>query len=132
MSFAMFVLRFQGGGTDSMPSHAFDVFRPHIDRTDPEFNFWHVRTTDDGEADIYAAVAPKTLDSLMISRFSPGAVLDLLAEFAQQAGAVILPPGCPTLLTAEEQRQELPDELRREAVVVRDGRGIEQVLRTCA
>ena len=57
----------------------------------------------------------------MISRFSPGLVLDLLVEFAHHAQAVILPPGCPTLMTDEAQRQHLPEELHAEAVLVSEG-----------
>jgi hypothetical protein len=50
-----------------MPSPAFDVFRPHVDRTRPEHHFWHLRTPDDGETDIYADVTPGTFDSLTMS-----------------------------------------------------------------
>jgi len=44
---------------------------------------------------IYANVTPGTFASLMISRFSGGGPLDLLAEFTIQADAVILAPGGP-------------------------------------
>ena len=54
MSYDMFVQGFDGGDAAPMPSAAFDVFRPHVDRTQPEHHLWHVRTPDDGEADIYA------------------------------------------------------------------------------
>jgi hypothetical protein len=131
MSFDMLVLRFQGGDSVPMPSAAFGVLRPHIDKNEPGYHFWHLRAIDGGEADIYAAVEPETIDSLMISHFSAGAVLDLLAEFARQAGAVIVPPGCPVLLTARTRRQDLPAELQPTAVVVRDGQDIERALRAC-
>lgn len=131
MSFDTFVQRFRDGAAVPISSAAFGVLRPYIDKVEPEHHFWHVRAIDGGEADVYAAVAPETFESLMISRFSAGVVLDLLAEFARQAGAVILPPGCPVLLTAETQRQDLPAELQHEAVVVRDGQDIEQALRAC-
>jgi hypothetical protein len=97
----------------------------------PEHDFWHLRATDGGEAEIYARVAPETFDSLVISGFSSGVVLDLLVEFARQADAVVLPPGCPALLAAETQRRHLPGEFQNEAVVVLDGRDIEQVLSSC-
>ena len=79
MSFELFVQGFSGGDAAPMPSSAFDVFRPHVDRTTPEFHYWHIRTPDGGDADIYADVTPETFGSLMISRFSTGGPLDLLA-----------------------------------------------------
>lgn len=41
--------------------------------------------------------------------------LDLLAEFTTGADAVILTPGGPVMLTAEDQRQHLPGDFQREA-----------------
>ena len=126
----MFVQGFDGDAAP-IPSSAFDVFTPYVDRTQPEHHFWHVRTPDDGEADIYANVTPGTFGSLMITRFSPGGPLDLLAEFTIRAGAVILAPGGPAMLTAEAQRQHLPAEFQHDAVVVRSGDEILQVLGAC-
>jgi hypothetical protein len=130
MSFDMFVQRFRDGDAAPMSSAAFEVLRPYIDRAEAERDFWHLRAPDDGEADIFAAVAAGAMEGLMISRFSAGAVLDLLVEFVCQADAVLLPPGCPALLTAEAQRRHLPDELRPGAVVVRNGGDVEHALRT--
>src|SRR5690242_15981758 len=105
----MFVQRFEQGNGAAMPADAFEtVFRPHVDRVEARFGFWHVRLPDGGEADLYARLDEHSLDSLMISRFSRGMVLDLLVEFARRAEAVVLPPGCPTLLIDEAQRVQLP------------------------
>jgi hypothetical protein len=112
MSYDMFVQGFDAGDAAPMPSSAFDVFRPHADPAQPEHHFWHVRTPDGGEADIYADVTPETFDSLMISRFSQGSPLDLLADFAIRASAVILAPGGLAMLTAEAQGQHLPGDFR--------------------
>ena len=128
MSFEMFVQGFADGDAAAMPSTAFDVFRSHVDRTRPEHHFWHLRTPDDGEADIYADVTPGTFDSLMISRFSAGDPVDLLAEFAILAGAVILAPGGPAMLTAEAQRRHLPDGFQSDAIIVRNGDDIRQAI----
>jgi hypothetical protein len=112
MSFDVFVQRFAHGDTTPMPSVVFHaVFGPHIDRTEPERQFWHVQAPDGGEADIYADVEGESCGSLMINHFSNGDVLDLLVEFARQADAVIMPVGCPVLLTAPAQHGHLPDEL---------------------
>jgi hypothetical protein len=129
MSYDMFVQGFDGGGAAPMPSSAFDVFKPHLDWTRPEHHFWHVRTPDDGEADIYADVTPGTFDSLMISRFSDGDPLDLLADFTIRASAVILAPDGPAMLTAEAQRGHLPGDFQLDAIVVRHGDDIRQALR---
>jgi hypothetical protein len=74
----MFVQAFDDGEAAGMPSPAFDVFRPHVDRQEPERHFWHMRTPDGGEAEIYADVTPETFEDLTISRFSAGDPLDLL------------------------------------------------------
>lgn len=113
-----------------MPSPAFEVFRPHIDQAQPEHHFWHLRTPDGGEADIYADVTPGIFGSLMISRFSAGSPLDLLAEFTIRASAVILATGGPAMLTAETQRQHLPGDFQSDAIIVRNGDDIRQALTT--
>jgi hypothetical protein len=92
VSYDVVVQGFGGGNANPLLSSAFDVFRPYVDVSRPDDHFWHVRTADDGEVDIYADVTPGTFDSLMISRFSPGGPLDLLAEFTIRARAVILAP----------------------------------------
>lgn len=129
MSYDVFVQGFDLGDGAPMASRAFDVFRPHIDQAQPEHGFWHVRTPDGGEADIYADVTPGTFRSLMISRFTDGGPLDLLAQFAIRADAVILAPGGPAMLTAEAKRQHLPSELQHDAAVIRNGHDIQQILR---
>lgn len=130
MSYDLFVQGFDAGDAAPMPSSAFDVFRAHVDRADSEQHFWHVRAPDGGEADIYADVTQETCHSLMISRFSTGRPLDLLAGFAVRAGAVILTPDGPAMLTAEAQRRHLPDGFQRDALVVCDGDDVRQVLET--
>lgn len=130
MSYQMFVQAFDRGGPAGMPSSAFDVFRPHIDREEPRHHFWHLRTPDGGEAGIYADVTPATFDSLMISHFTEGGPLNLLAEFTIRAGAVILTPDGPAMLTAEAQREHLPDGFLHDAIVVHNGDDIRQVLVT--
>jgi len=130
MGLNMFVQGFEAGDAAPMPSSAFDVFRPHAELIQAEYHFWRVRTPDGDGADIYADVTPGTFDSLMISHFSAGGPLDLLAEFAIRASAVILVPDGPAMLTAEAQRQHLPDDLQHDAIVIRNGDDIRQALST--
>jgi hypothetical protein len=90
-----------------------------------------VSTPDGGDAEIYADVTPGTFDSLMINRFSDGDPLDLLAEFAIQANGVILAPGdCLAMLTAEAQREHLPEDFPSDLIIIRNGDDIREVLRT--
>ena len=127
----MFVQRFEQGDAAPMAGDAFlAIFQPRVDRREPQHSYWHITADDGGEADVYAALAHDTLDSLMISRFSAGAVLDMLVKFIRLADAVVLPPACPTLLAHEGQRHHLPEELRADAVVVQAGRDVERVLRS--
>jgi hypothetical protein len=132
VSYDMFVQRFEHGDAAPMGADAFrSVFGPSVDRREPQLNYWHVCTDDGGTADVYAALAGGTLDSVMISRFSGGLVLDMLVRFIVLADAVVLPPGCPTLLADEGQRHHLPEELRAEAVVVQVGADVELALQSC-
>ncbi|MFF5177057.1 hypothetical protein ACFY2Q_03385 [Micromonospora sp. NPDC000316] len=132
MSYDMFVQRFEQGDAAPMAGDAFlAVFAPRADRRGPQHSYWHISADDGGTADLYATLADDTLGSLIISRFSVGAVLDLLVKFVGLADAVVLPPGYPALLAHESQRCHLPEELRADAVVVQAGADVERILRSC-
>ncbi|MFI6256330.1 hypothetical protein ACIBCL_09430 [Micromonospora zamorensis] len=123
MSYDMFVQRFEQGDAAPMPGDAFRaVFEPRADRREPQHGYWHISADGGGTADVYATLTDDTLRSLMISRFSAGAILDMLVKFVGLADAVVLPPGCHTLLAHESQRCHLPEGLRADAVVVRRAR----------
>lgn len=132
MSYELFVQRFEQGDAAPMAADALlTVFQLRVDHREPQDDYWHISADDGGTADVYADLADDTLSSFMMSRFSAGAVLDMLVTFIGLADAVVLPPGCPTLLAHEGQRCHLPEELRADAVVVRAGADVEQVLRNC-
>ncbi|NJP35914.1 hypothetical protein [Micromonospora thermarum] len=132
MGYDMFVQRFQQGDAAPIAGEAIRVaFEPHVDRREPDRSYWHISAKDGGTADLYAVLGGEALDSLMISRFSPGLVLDMLVKFIGLADAVVLPPGCPALLAHEGQRRHLPEELRADAVVVQAGADLERVLQSC-
>lgn len=127
MSFDMFVQRFRGEDALPMDPNAFHaVFGPYIDRVEPEFTFFHLRTPDGGEADVYAGMEPE-FDDMMINHFSAGQVLDLVVEFARAVGAVIMPVGCPTCVVDADQIPHLPEPLRAEARLVVNGADVEAV-----
>ncbi|RKN13559.1 hypothetical protein D7147_30980 [Micromonospora musae] len=129
VSYDMFILRFERGEPASMPGSAFRAaFQPYIDRTEPEFDYWHVTAPDGGDASLYAALTDDVLHGFLINRFSNGMVLDMLVTFMGLADAVVVPPDCPAMLTNEGQREHLPEDLRTNAVVVQRGADIEAVL----
>ncbi|GID92580.1 hypothetical protein ACFQFC_39695 [Amorphoplanes digitatis] len=129
MSYDMLVMRFEHGEPAPMPGTAFRAaFEACIDRTEPEFHYWHVTAPDGGDASLYGGLTDDQLGSILFNRFSTGAVLDLLATFLNLAGAVVIPPDRPTMLADEAQREHLPEELRTNAVVVRSGADMESVI----
>lgn len=96
------------GGGDRMRA----VLRPHITREEPEQKFARVEIGT-GSADVYLDD-----DSMLANRISGEEPWDLLVQGARAAGWVILPVGCPTCITDEQQREHLPPELKEEEVVL--------------
>lgn len=130
MGLDIFVQAFEDGNAADMPSSAFDVFRPYVDREEPGYHCWHISMPDGDDATIYAEVTTETCGALMMNHFSPGRPLDLLAEFAVRAGGVIFASGDgPALLTSEAQRDHLPEDFDFDLVLIRTGDGIRQALR---
>ena len=80
-----------------------------------EGNFRRVRCGD-GEADTYLR------DGGMLANHITGRdPWELLVKGAQEANWVIMPVGCPTCLTAAGQREELPEGLDADVVMVEKG-----------
>jgi hypothetical protein len=133
MSFDMFVQRF-GADEDRTPAmspNAFsEVFGPYVDRSEPEFDFFHLRLPDGGEAQIYAELQPSFM-SLMLTHFSEGQVLDLVVDFARAADAVVMPVGCPTCVVRADQVAHLPEPLRGDVRIVADGAGLSAAIAEC-
>lgn len=120
MSYSIWLLRFEAGGSAPMDFDAFDAATAqHVHRRDPQNNFLLLRMPDGSEADVYASrEADGTLASVMLTHFSRGAVLDLVAEVAKALGAVVLLPEGVALVADSAQRGHLVPDLRPGAVVV--------------
>jgi hypothetical protein len=130
VSFDVFVQGFHDGAARAMAPEVFDtVFGPHTDHAEPEYGYQHVATADGTEADVYVDVSGGGLTGVMINDFSPGQVLDLVAEFARRADAVIIPVDCPTLLVSAEQIRHLPGELQDDVLVIETGADIDAAIR---
>jgi hypothetical protein len=128
MSFDLFVARYEDGRTVSLPVTAFDqVFRPYVLPDGQEDGFWSVRAADGSEGDVYADVVPGSFEDIMVNHAGDG-VIGLLIEFARQAGGVVFSSFGPTLLTAENQRGDLPAGDQADAVVIRSAEEMSQTL----
>jgi len=99
-----------GGSSERGGQQMRDVLAPHA--TSRNGSAWRIRFGD-GEADIYLSD-----DGMLANHISGQDPWDLLVQGAQAANWVILPLDCPVCLTQPGQREELPDELGAETVVV--------------
>ncbi|EDY54887.1 conserved hypothetical protein [Streptomyces sviceus ATCC 29083] len=74
---------------------------------------WDLEAEDGGGSEVHGDAL-----GLTFSRFSPGQILDHMAELARRTGAAVIPLGCPAILTSEADPKHLPESLRAEAIVV--------------
>lgn len=98
------------------------VLAPYIKREEPEHGFLMVEIGD-GSADLYLDD-----DDMMANHISGRDPWDPLVQGAEAAGWVIMPVGCPTCLTRDDQVRDLPDPLRDAVAVVRSGADLVQVI----
>ncbi|ONI69083.1 hypothetical protein BWI15_20825 [Kribbella sp. ALI-6-A] len=124
MSFDVHLQRFRDGdagrgGGEQMR----DVLRPFVVREEPEHHLAVVEYGG-GTADVYLDG-----DHMMVSRVLGDQPWDLLVEGARAADWVILPVGCPTCITDEEQRGHLPDGLDKDVALISSGVELLRVIR---
>lgn len=100
------------------------VLEPFIVREEPDHRFALVEYGD-GTIDVYLSD-----DGMMANHISGEEPWELLVRGAAVAGWVIMPVGCPTCLTEEAQRADLPAGLREDVVVVATGAGLLRVIRS--
>ncbi|WP_154402574.1 hypothetical protein [Nocardioides speluncae] len=98
------------------------VLQPFIVREEPMYKFALVEYGD-GSADVYLDD-----DDMMANHVAGEDPWALLVAGARAAGWVIMPPGCPTCITDDEQRNHLPDELGAAVVLVADGADLLRVI----
>lgn len=92
---------------------------PHVTKQDPEHDFLELLMADGGGAEVYAPLEPDgTLASVMLTHFSRGAVLDLVAHLAKSLRAAVVTQDGVAIVANAEQRDELVLDLRQNAVVV--------------
>lgn len=116
MSYAIWIQRFAHGDAAAMDDErGQEILAPYVVERKPEHGFLRIRASDGGDAAIYA-----TPGSIMVDRFSPGGILDIIADMVQRLEAVILLPEGVAIVRSEEDRSHLPAELRADAVIIVD------------
>lgn len=120
MSYSLYLIRFVHGDAAAMDGELFDeVIGPHVVKREPEHGFVQIRAEAGGEADVYSAAdAGPGLMSVVVSHFSPGQVLELVARLANRIGAAIVLQGGVALVSRNGRLDDLPEDLRLGAEVV--------------
>lgn len=121
MSFDIFFQGFIAGeSSEDGGAQMRAVLAPHVVKEDESFLRLRI---GDGQADIYLMG-----DGMMANHVSGQDPWDVLVKAAQAANWVIMPLGCPTCLTQPGQREELPEGLDDEVVVVETGADLRAVI----
>ncbi|MGW1774763.1 hypothetical protein [Streptomyces sp. NPDC002104] len=129
MSFDIFVMRFDEGGTAPLDmAIAHEVLDPFTVARDPRADVLWVRTAEGDEADVHL----QPPDGITFNRFGGGGIMDLLADLLRRLDAVLIVPGGPVVLTRDEARHHLPEAVVNDCpvVVARTGAEIDRAIRT--
>ena len=100
------------------------ILEPFIVREEPEHHFSLVECGD-GSADVYLEE-----DGMMANHVSGEKPWSLLVEGARAADWVIMPVGCPTCITNEDQRAQLPAGVNEDVALVTTGDELLRVIRS--
>ena len=83
---------------------------------------------DDGEATVYGL--EDLASGFMVNHISGRQAWDVLVAIACAADLAIMPMGCAVAVPSEAMLSELPEELRRDAVVVSSGDDLRREIET--
>jgi hypothetical protein len=100
----------RGGGTAVRA-----MLEPYVTRSEPDHSFLRI-DVGDGGADVYLSD-----DHMMVNHAGGRMTWDLLIEAATVARWTALLSDGPPCITGEDQRHDLPVELRDEAVLISSG-----------
>lgn len=116
MSFGILLQSFaHGQAAAGHPDGAFRALEPYLDGS-PADGFAHLATPD-GDADVFGIGST----GLMINGDSGEFIWQLLVDVAVAGDYAIMPVGRPVCLVREDMKDDLPEEMRADAVVVRSG-----------
>lgn len=115
MSRTLFVLRYRDGAPEPLDLQVVhEVLAPHaVDGGDDILGGVLLRTAEGHEVDVDVNEV-----CVAVSRFPAGHFFDVLAELVDRLGASVTPSDGPVVLRREEDRTELPAEVREAATVV--------------
>jgi len=121
MSFDVFFQGYEAGEpTNTGKAAMMALLGPLVRERD--FGFVQIHTSD-GQADVYIDDG-----GMMVNHVAGSEAWEIMVEGAKAANWVIMPVGCPTYLTREEQRAELPPELADDVVLVESGDDLEDAM----
>ncbi|MFI6893766.1 hypothetical protein ACIBM4_06620 [Streptomyces sp. NPDC050256] len=118
MSYSIFLLRFVAGEVVALDAERFrQATAPYVVEGCPDFS--QLRAEDGGEADLYHEVrGEEGMPCVMATHFARGAMSGVLAGLAAALGAAILPQSGGALIFDEDDRSQLPEDLRGSARVI--------------
>lgn len=117
MSFDIFLQAFRDGqASHHDPAAVRRMLTPFLSAP-PSDSFARVVTAD-GEADVHGIGDPS---GLMFNHVEGERAWQLIYEVAREAGLVIMPVGCATLICSAAGKGDLPEELRADVRVVHSG-----------
>ncbi|WLQ49049.1 hypothetical protein P8A21_16785 [Streptomyces poriferorum] len=118
MSYSIFLLRFVDGEVVALDTERFrQATAPYVVEGCTE-DFSRLRAEDGGEADLYHAVhGEEGMSCVTATHFARGAMSGVLAGPAAALGSAILPQDGDALIFHEDDRSQLPEELRGSALV---------------
>jgi hypothetical protein len=123
VGFSLYVHRFVRGESVPMDEASIQrILRPYV--VVGEGASLLIRASDGGEVDVHADAS-----GISIHRPVRGGVFDVVAELLDGLDAVLIAPGCPAILRSEADREHLPGDFQRDAIVVElTGSALEQAL----
>ena len=123
MSFDIFLQAFAGGqAAAGHPDEAFRTLEPHLDGS-PADGFARL-ITPDGDADVFGIGTT----GLMINHASGESVWQIVVDVAAAGDYAIMPVGTPVCIVREDMKDDLPEALRIDAVVVSSGADVMKVV----
>lgn len=123
MSFGIFLQAFAGGqAAAGRPDGAFRTLEPYLDASPADGSARVVMP--DGAAEVFGIGST----GLMVNHASGEHIWQLLVDVAAAGDYAIMPVGCPVCLVREDMKDDLPEALRADAVVVRSGPDVMSVV----
>ena len=125
MSFDIFLQGFRGeDGDDGDWEAANRALTPYLVNHEETLAYALIRTPGGDRADVYGVGGT----SLMVNHSTGGQIYDVLYAVAAAGRWAVIPPGCPTCVTSDDLLNDLPEVLRRNAIVVTSGDDIRRAI----